>query len=182
LDIKTAKYAAGYDAVCLFVNDTANSDVLWVLSMGGVKLIAMRCAGFDRVDTKAAQALGLSVARVPAYSPYAVAEHAVALLMSVNRKTHAASQRVKMSNFSLDSGLLGFDIHGKTVGVMGTGKIGQILCKIISGFGVNLLAYDVYESDEGKIVFHLCAFLKLPTSSLIMLLHNPQSKTWVEST
>ena len=176
LDIKTAKYAAGYDAVCLFVNDTANSDVLWVLSMGGVKLIAMRCAGFDRVDTKAAQALGLSVARVPAYSPYAVAEYAIALLMSVNRKTHAASQRVKMSNFSLDSGLLGFDIHGKTVGVMGTGKIGQILCKIISGFGVNLLAYDVFESDEGKSDIHLCAFLKLSTSSLIMLLHNPFSQ------
>ncbi|KAL7498657.1 hypothetical protein ACHAWT_006479, partial [Skeletonema menzelii] len=150
LEMKTAKYAAGYDAVCLFVNDTADTDTLWVLSMGGVKLIAMRCAGFDRVDTKAAKAFGLTVTRVPAYSPYAVAEHAISLLMAVNRKTHIASVRVKMSNFSLDSGLLGMDIHGKTVAVMGTGKIGQILCKIISGFGVNLLAYDVFENDEVK--------------------------------
>jgi len=150
LDVKTAKYAAGYDAVCLFVNDNADTSALWVLSMGGVKFIAMRCAGFDRVDTKAAKALGLSVARVPAYSPYAVAEHAISLLMAVNRKIHIASVRVKMANFSLDSGLLGMDIHGKTVAVMGTGKIGQILCKIISGFGVNLLAYDVFESDEVK--------------------------------
>ena len=165
LDMKTAKYAAGYDAVCLFVNDNADTNALWVLSMGGVKFIAMRCAGFDRVDTKAAKALGLSVARVPAYSPYAVAEHAISLLMAVNRKIHIASVRVKMANFSLDSGLLGMDIHGKTVAVMGTGKIGQILCKIISGFGVNLLAYDVFESDEGKslhfstsqnIIFRAC--------------------------
>lgn len=159
LEMKTAKYAAGYDAVCLFVNDTADTDTLWVLSMGGVKLIAMRCAGFDRVDTKAAKAFGLTVTRVPAYSPYAVAEHAISLLMAVNRKTHIASVRVKMSNFSLDSGLLGMDIHGKTVAVMGTGKIGQILCKIISGFGVNLLAYDVFENDEGKSL-HVCYFAK----------------------
>lgn len=152
LDMKTAKYAAGYDAVCLFVNDTADTEALWVLSMGGVKFIAMRCAGFDRVDTKAAKTFGLTVSRVPAYSPYAVAEHAIALLMAVNRKIHTASVRVKMANFSLDSGLLGMDIHGKTVAVMGTGKIGQILCKIISGFGVNLLAYDVFESDEGKFL------------------------------
>lgn len=124
------------------------------------KLIAMRCAGFDRVDTKAAKALGLTVARVPAYSPYAVAEHAISLLMAVNRKTHIASVRVKMANFSLDSGLLGFDIHGKTVAVMGTGKIGQILSKIISGFGVNLLAYDVFESDEGTSLH--CGFVTVP--------------------
>lgn len=92
-----------YEAVCLFVNDTADANVIQVLSMGGVKLIAMRCAGFDRVDTNAAKTFGISVARVPAYSPYAVAEHAVALLMSVNRKTHAANTRVKMSNVSANS-------------------------------------------------------------------------------
>eukprot|EP01082_Thalassiosira_pseudonana_P003975 g3223.t1 g3223 contig12:1654225-1655919(+) len=119
LDMNTASYAAGYEAVCLFVNDTADANVIQVLSMG-------------------------------AYSPYAVAEHAVALLMSVNRKTHAANTRVKMSNFTLDSGLLGMDIHGKTVGVMGTGKIGQILCRILTGFSANLLAYDVFESDDVK--------------------------------
>lgn len=150
LDVKTAKFSAGYDGICLFVNDTADVDTLWVLSMCGVKLILMRCAGFDRVDIKAAKAFNMSVARVPAYSPYAVAEHAITLLMSVNRKIAAASVRVKMSDFSLDTSLLGMDIHGKTVGVMGTGKIGQILCKIINGFGVNLLAYDVFESDVVK--------------------------------
>jgi len=150
LDMKTAKFAAGYDAVCLFVNDTADAKTIQILSMAGVKLIAMRCAGFDRVDIKACKAFGITVVRVPAYSPYAVAEHAIALLMSVNRRITAASKRVKMSNFTLDSSLLGMDIHGKTVGVMGTGKIGQILCRIITGFGANLLTYDVYESDDVK--------------------------------
>lgn len=150
LDVKTAKFAAGYDAVCLFVNDTADNETLMVLSLCGVKMIAMRCAGFDRVDMKTAKTLGISVARVPAYSPYAVAEHAIALLMSVNRKITMASARVKMADFTLDSALLGVDIHGKTVGVMGTGKIGQILCRIITGFGANLLAYDVFEADAVK--------------------------------
>ncbi|KAL3816506.1 hypothetical protein ACHAXA_011311 [Cyclostephanos tholiformis] len=150
LNDKTARFAAGYEAVCLFVNDTADAESISVLSMCGVKLIVMRCAGFDRVDVKAAKTFGLSVARVPAYSPYAVAEHAIALLMSVNRRIPAASTRVKMSNFTLESSLLGMDIHGKSVGVMGTGKIGQILCRIITGFGANLLAYDVFESAEVK--------------------------------
>eukprot|EP00585_Thalassiosira_rotula_P002447 CAMPEP_0196132770 /NCGR_PEP_ID=MMETSP0910-20130528/2257_1 /TAXON_ID=49265 /ORGANISM="Thalassiosira rotula, Strain GSO102" /LENGTH=513 /DNA_ID=CAMNT_0041392409 /DNA_START=73 /DNA_END=1614 /DNA_ORIENTATION=+ len=150
LDSKTAKFAAGYDAVCLFVNDTADMETLWVLSMCGIKLIAMRCAGFDRVDVKACKTLGMAIARVPAYSPYAVAEHAIALLMSVNRRIVQASTRVGMSDFTLDSSLMGMDIHGKTVGVMGTGKIGQILCQIITGFGANLLAYDVFENDDVK--------------------------------
>lgn len=150
LDLKTARFAAGYDAVCLFVNDTADRETITALSMGGVKLIAMRCAGFDRVDIKCAKACGISIARVPAYSPYAVAEHAIALLMSVNRRITQASTRVKMSDFTLDSSLLGMDIHGKTVGIMGTGKIGQILCRIVNGFGANLMAYDVFESDEVK--------------------------------
>lgn len=110
----------------------------------------MRCAGFDRVDIKTAKTFGISIVRVPAYSPYAVAEHAIALLMSVNRRIPAASTRVKMADFTLDSSLLGMDIHGKTVGVMGTGQIGQILCRIITGFGATLLAYDVFESDAVK--------------------------------
>lgn len=150
LSERSATYAAGYDAVCLFVNDTADANVLRILSLLGVKMIAMRCAGFDRVDTKAAKAYGVTVARVPAYSPYAVAEHAIALLMSVNRKIATASTRVKMANFTLDSGLMGIDIHGKTVGVMGTGKIGQILINILRGFGANIIAYDVFESDAVK--------------------------------
>lgn len=150
LDTHTATYAAGYDAVCLFVNDTADKEVIRLLGVCGVKMIAMRCAGFDRIDTKTAEAFGISVTRVPAYSPYAVAEHAIALLMSINRKIHTASTRVKMANFTLDSGLLGMDIHGKTVGVMGTGKIGQILCGIIKGFGAKILAFDVFEADAVK--------------------------------
>lgn len=150
LSEQSALYAAGYDAVCLFVNDTANANALRILSMLGVRFIAMRCAGFDRVDAKSAKAHGLTVARVPAYSPYAVAEHAISLLMSINRKIPAASTRVKMANFTLDNSLLGMDIHGKTVGIMGTGKIGQILCKILNGFGANLICYDVFESDEVK--------------------------------
>ena len=148
LSEKTATFAAGYDAVCLFVNDTASADVLKTLSRVGVQMIALRCAGFDRVDTKAAKAYGLTVARVPAYSPYAVAEMAVALLMTVNRRIHHASNRVKMANFTLDAGLMGMDIHGKTVGIMGTGKIGQIMCDIMLGFGVKLLCYDVYEQPS----------------------------------
>ena len=147
---QTATFAAGYDAVCLFVNDTASAEVLKTLSLLGIKMIAMRCAGFDRVDTKAAKAFGLTVARVPAYSPYAVAEMAVALLMAVNRKIHHATNRVKMANFTLDAGLLGMDIHGKTIGVMGTGKIGQIMCDIMLGFGIRLICYDVYENQSIK--------------------------------
>lgn len=113
-------------------------------------MIAMRCAGFDRVDTNAARAHGLTVVRVPAYSPYAVAEHAVSLLMAVNRKITIASTRVKMANFTLDQSLIGMDIYGKNVGIMGTGKIGQILCSIIKGFGANILCYDVFENDTVK--------------------------------
>lgn len=147
---KSAAYAAGYEGVCTFVNDTADKQTIQVLSMLGVKLIAQRAAGFDRVDTKAAKVFGMTVARVPAYSPYAVAEHGIALLMSVNRKITKASNRVKMANFSLDEGLMGVDIYGKTVGVMGTGKIGAILCNIINGFGAKLIAYDVFENPEVK--------------------------------
>jgi len=150
LDEKTATQAAGYDAVCLFVNDTANASVLHTLSSLGVRMVSMRSAGFDRVDTQAAQAFGMTVTRVPAYSPYAVAELAVALMMSVNRKITKASNRVKMANFTLDSALLGCDVHGKTVGVMGTGKIGQIICNIMLGFGCNLLCYDAFENDNVK--------------------------------
>ncbi|CAM9401758.1 unnamed protein product [Hapterophycus canaliculatus] len=133
--------AIGYDAVCLFVNDVADGEVLKTLAKCGVGLVALRCAGFDRVDTDAAQALDLTVARVPAYSPYAVAEHAVALLMALNRKMARASARTSHANFSLD-GLVGFDVHGKTVAVIGCGRIGQCLCDILLGFGVKLLCVD----------------------------------------
>ena len=150
LGSKTAICAAGYEAVCTFVNDAADSEVMTTLSRVGVKMIAQRAAGFDRIDTKAARAYGITVARVPAYSPYAVAEMAIALLMAVNRKITKANNRVKMANFTLDKGLLGFDVHGKTVGVMGTGKIGEILCNILLGFGVKLLCFDVYPNESIK--------------------------------
>jgi len=144
----TATYAAGYNAVCLFVNDDASGSVLQTLSSIGVRMIAMRCAGFDRVDTKAARALGITVARVPAYSPYAVAEMAVALLMAVTRKIVKTSNRVHKANFSLDTDLMGMDIHGKTVGVMGTGKIGQIVCNIMLGFGAKLLCNGGHVNED----------------------------------
>lgn len=150
LSEQSATYAAGYDAVCLFVNDDASEQVLQTLSLLGVGMLSLRCAGFDRVDTKAATAFQLTVARVPAYSPYAVAEMAIALLLAVNRKIAKASARVKMANFTLDAGLMGMDIYGKNVGIMGTGKIGQILVNIMSGFGANILAYDVFESEDVK--------------------------------
>ena len=146
----SATRAAGYDAVCTFVNDTADAETCRMLSKLGVEMIAQRAAGFDRIDTKAARAYGLTVARVPAYSPHAVAEMAISLLMAVNRKIAKANSRVKMANFTLDAGLMGIDIHGKKVGIMGTGKIGQILCNIILGFGAELLCYDVHEAEAVK--------------------------------
>ncbi|KAJ1549712.1 hypothetical protein HK096_010913 [Nowakowskiella sp. JEL0078] len=147
LNIHTAALAAGSKIVCVFVNDDANSQVLAKLSGLGVQMLALRCAGFNQVDLKACQALNISAARVPAYSPYAVAEHCVALLQTLNRKIHIAYNRVKTGNFSL-SNLVGKDLHGRTVGVIGTGKIGLCFIKIMLGFGCNILAYDVYRNKE----------------------------------
>jgi len=135
------------DAVCVFVNDKVNAEVISALSSKGVKVIALRCAGFNNVDIEAAKANGIKVCRVPAYSPQAVAEHAVAMLMTLNRKTHKAYNRVREQNFSLN-GLLGFDVYGKTVGVVGTGNIGTAFCKIMLGFGCKLIAFDVAPNPE----------------------------------
>lgn len=137
----TAPLAERFDAVCSFVNDRLDEETLGSLQRGGVQLIALRSAGFNHVDLAAARRLGLTVVRVPEYSPYAVAEHAVALMLTLIRKTHRAYARVRESNFSLD-GLVGFDLHGKTVGVIGTGRIGAVLLRIMRGFGCTLLAYD----------------------------------------
>jgi D-lactate dehydrogenase len=147
LNRDTAILAAGFPAVCVFVHDQADAPTLEILASRGTRLLALRCAGFNNVDLKAAAELGITVVRVPAYSPYAVAEHAVGLILSLNRKIHRAYNRVREGNFSLD-GLLGFDLHGCTVGIIGTGKIGQILAQIMKGFGCNLLAYDVYQNPE----------------------------------
>ena len=135
------------DAVCVFVNDRVNAQVIESLAKKEVKVIALRCAGFNNVDLQAAKANGIKVCRVPAYSPEAVAEHAVAMILTLNRKTHKAYNRVREQNFSLN-GLLGFDLHKKTVGVIGTGHIGKAFCKIMLGFGCNVIAYDIAVDQE----------------------------------
>lgn len=147
LDASNAASAAGCRVVCVFVNDRLDRTCLEVLKALGVELIALRCAGFNNVDLAAAKELGLRAVRVPAYSPYAVAEHAVALLLALNRKIHRAYNRVRELNFSL-GGLVGFDLHGKTVGILGTGKIGRIAAQIFRGFGCEVLAYDPFPQEE----------------------------------
>ena len=144
---ETAFYTSDFDAVCVFVNDQLDRTVIHQLAKNGIKLIALRCAGFNNVDLQAASDHGIAVVRVPAYSPYAVAEHALALIMTLNRKTHRSFNRVRESNFSLN-GLIGFDLHGKTVGVIGTGKIGRIFSRIMLGLGCKVIAYDPFP-DEG---------------------------------
>ena len=149
LNKDTAKLANGFEAVCVFVNDSVDAEVVSILKEEDVKLIALRCAGFNNVDIKTAQSLGIGVVRVPAYSPYAVAEHTLGIILALNRKLHKAYTRVRDYNFSLD-GLQGFDLHGKTIGVIGTGRIGQIFIKLLSGFGMDILAFDKFPSDEMK--------------------------------
>ena len=134
------------DAVCIFVNDTADAAVIDAMVNNGVKLLALRCAGFNNVDLKAAKGK-LPVVRVPAYSPYAVAEYSLALMLSLNRKIHRAYWRTRDGNFSLN-GLMGFDMHGKTIGIIGTGKIAKILIRLLKGFGMRILAYDLYPDTQ----------------------------------
>lgn len=149
LDASTAALTADADAVCPFVNDRVDAAVLPVLARQGVRLIALRGAGFNNVDLRAATEAGLTVARVPAYSPRAIAEHTLALILSLNRKTYRSHARVREGNFSLD-GLLGFDLHGKAIGIVGVGRIGLVFAGIMSGFGCDIMAYDPAPSDELK--------------------------------
>jgi D-lactate dehydrogenase len=149
LDAGTAVLASGFPAVCAFVNDTLDRTVLEVLAAHGSRLVALRSAGFNNVDLAAARELGITVSRVPAYSPHAVAEHAVGLILALDRKIHRAYARVREGNFSL-SGLVGFDLHGRTVGVVGTGKIGVAFLRIMAGFGCHLLAMDPVRSPEAE--------------------------------
>lgn len=142
--------AKGCDAVCVFVNDDVCKNVIDTLSEYGIKVIALRCAGFNNVDYKYAASKGIKVVRVPAYSPYAVAEHAMALLQTLNRKIHKAYIRTRDFNFSLN-GLTGFDLHGKTVGVIGTGKIGRVFIDICKGFGMKVIAYDKFPAADSGI-------------------------------
>jgi D-lactate dehydrogenase len=147
LNKDTAILAAGFPAVCVFVNDQVDITTLELLASHGAKLVALRCAGFNNVDLKAATELGISVVRVPAYSPEAVAEYTIAMILTLNRKLYRAYNRVREGNFSLD-GLMGFNLHGRTVGIIGTGRIGAIVCKILQGFGCHVLVYDVYRNPE----------------------------------
>lgn len=147
LALDTAGTAAGSQAVCVFVNDRLDRACLAALTGAGVKHVALRCAGFNNVDLPAAKELGLTLTRVPAYSPHAVAEHTLALLLTLNRRIHRAFNRVREHNFSLQ-GLVGFDIHGRTVGVVGTGKIGRIVAEIFRGFGAEVSAFDPYPAAE----------------------------------
>lgn len=142
-----ADFVRGFQAICIFVNDNATRPVIEKLAANHVKLIALRSAGFNHVDLKAAAHHNIKIVRVPAYSPYAVAEHALAMIMTLNRKTHRAFNRVRENNFSLN-GLMGFDMHGKTVGVIGAGTIGRIFCKIMLGLGCKVMAYDPFPHDE----------------------------------
>lgn len=146
LTADTANMAAGYPAICVFINDAADAAALRILASGGTKIIACRSAGFNNVDLKEAANLGMTVVRVPAYSPYSVAEFTAGLILMLNRKLYKAYNRVRDDNFSLE-GLLGFDMHGSTVGVIGTGKIGQCFVSIMNGFGCTILANDIYENS-----------------------------------
>jgi D-lactate dehydrogenase len=170
----TAVAAQGAQAVCIFVNDQADRPALEALSSSGVKHIALRCAGFNGVDLPAAKELGLSVTRVPAYSPYAVAEHAVALLLALDRKIPRAYNRVRDLNFSLN-GLVGFDLHGKTAGIFGTGKIGRVAAEILRGFGMKVLAYDPFPSPDWakKFGVEYTDAKTLARESAVISLHTP---------
>lgn len=170
---ETAKFSAGYDAVCAFVNDTLNAEVIDALSKNGIQLIAMRCAGYNNVDFKSAYGR-IHVVRVPGYSPYAVAEHAVALMMTLNRKTHKAFQRTRDGNFSIN-GLLGFDFYGKTAGVIGTGKIGKCVIAILKGLGMKVLAYDSYPEKDfaAQAGFDYVGLDELYRQSDVITLHCP---------
>lgn len=169
----TAPLAQGFEVVCAFINDDLGAKVLQRLASGGTRLIALRSAGYNHVDLAAAAHLGLTVVRVPAYSPHAVAEHAVALILALNRRLHRAYNRTREGDFTLH-GLTGFDLHGKTVGVVGTGQIGAAFARIMAGFGCQLLAYDPYPNPE--LLALGARYLELPEllgQARIISLHCP---------
>lgn len=173
LDRDTAKLAEGFDAICLFVNDICDSEVISTLADGGVKFVAMRCAGFDRVDVKAAHAKGIKVMRVPSYSPRSVAEFALTMIMAAARNLKLAVQKVGIGNYQV-SGLVGIEVSGKTYGIVGTGKIGIELIKLLRGFEGRVLAYDIRESEEAKAAGAQYVDLEtLLKESDIVSLHTP---------
>lgn len=174
LTYQTASLANGFKCVCSFVNDKLTSETIQYLYDEGVRLLALRSAGFNHVNLDAASAVGLKVVRVPEYSPFAVAEYAIGLILTLNRKIHRANTRVHEGNFSLN-GLMGFDLHDKTIGIIGTGKIGSIMCKIMNGFGCRVLAYDI-KIDEKLNEEKTCKYVSLDdlfSQSDIISLHAP---------
>lgn len=177
INVKNALLVKGYDAVCVFVNDAITPEIASILKDNGCKLIALRCAGYNNVDLQSLKEYGIPVIRVPEYSPYAVAEYAFALLLTLNRKIHKAHNRVRELNFNID-GLLGFDLHGKTMGVIGTGKIGKIFINIAKGFGMNIVAYDPYPDLEHaeKLNYKYLDLDELYKQSDIIALHCPLTK------
>ncbi|HIS34736.1 MAG TPA: 2-hydroxyacid dehydrogenase [Candidatus Avirikenella pullistercoris] len=178
LNTENAILTHGTETVCIFVNDDANADAIEIMAKNGVKLLALRCAGFNNVDLKAARQYGITVVRVPAYSPYAVAEYATALMLTLNRKIHRAYWRTRDGNFSLH-GLLGFDMYGKTAGIIGTGKIARKLINILKGFGMKILAYDPYPDLKYANQEHITyvSLDDLYRNSDIISLHCPLTDT-----
>ncbi len=174
LDEKTVALAKGYDGVCIFVNDRANAAVIRRLAAFGVGIVALRCSGFNNVDIAEAEKCNVKIVRVPTYSPYSVAEHAVAMLLTLNRKIHRAYIRTRDFNFSLNH-LIGFDLHGKTVGVIGTGRIGKTFIKICQGFGMHVLCYDIYPDKTEN--FEYVSLSELLKKSDVVSLHCPLTPT-----
>jgi D-lactate dehydrogenase len=173
LNEHTVNLATGCNAVCVFVNDQLNAAVISALRQSGIKIVALRCAGFNNADLAAAEEKGVIVVRVPAYSPHAVAEHALALIMTLNRKTHKAYNRVREGNFSLNR-LTGFDLYGKTVGVIGTGKIGECFCHIMLGLGCKVVAFDLIANKDLEAAgVAFLPLLELLKQSDIVSLHCP---------
>ena len=168
LSVQTARLAKGYDAVCAFVSSDVSEKVLQILGQRGVRLVLMRCAGFNNVDLAAADANGITVLRVPGYSPEAVAEHAMALALAVNRHIHKGYIKLRENNFSL-VGLTGVNFYGKTAGIVGTGKIGAAMCRICHGFGMKVIAYDIYQNPDLDFVEYVDFDTLLANSDLISL-------------
>lgn len=169
---RTAQLAEGFDAVCGFVNSEIGKDTLEILHQKGVRLLLLRCAGFNNVDLEAAHNLDIRVMRVPGYSPEAVAEHAMALALACNRRIHKAYNKVRENDFSL-GGLMGFNFYGKTAGIVGTGKIGAAMCRICYGFGMKVIAYDVYQNEDLKGFVEYVSLDELLSRSDLISLHCP---------
>jgi len=176
LTLETCKLAFGFEAICVFVNDRLDKQILTLLARNGTRLIALRCAGFNNVDIKTASDLGVTVVRVPAYSPHGVAEHAVGMMLVLNRKIYRSHNRIREGNFSLE-GLLGFEMRGKTAGIIGTGKIGKLTAGILKGFGMKVLVYDVNVNPECESLGAEYVDLNsLYANSDIITLHVPLTK------